>query len=1085
MKKFLFTVVSALIVSFAAIAQVAPQRVDMRNVKVLPKSIGIESPTHFQTGLVTEKLTNECLFDANDGHANAFAFCIFDYRFKTNALVNFTTDAPADYEMQKNYEQVQSKSIGFFCSTFVGDKIFAYCYRYYGPGALVPLSLGFIDPKTGEYELAYDLPQGYDQVLSDMSYDPETNMIFANRINYDQDWNPTGTTIIAIDPNDPSYKFQELCTVPEELYTLACDRGQVYGIATIKSLSGKGNKNCYLVKMDAKQLLAQNPVVEEINKTKGLGLKIAYAQTMEFDKVNHRLWWMAQSEDDQSFFTEINTEKGTMENKTPYNMTAQFVSLAMPYQKVAGNAPSYVRDLKANVGAEGASSLELSWTNPSKDFNLDELKSLDKVQIWCDGYLIEEVTPTGIGQAQTYTHEGIKSGKHIYKVVPVNANGEGAYKELKQFVGHDVPAKVSNLKLVADGCKGTLTWDAPTVGVNGGWIDASTLKYDVFRFPDNKQVASDLTECQFIDEVTETQGYYYEVTAKNADGKGASATSNIVSYGPVATIPYFTPFNTETEFNKWTVIDANNDLFTWKFNKTNNVPASDRAVGPSDDYLISPELMFEEGKKYQVRLTYWTTNWVDANRNPINQKMEICYAPEATAEALKAGAIRDLGEFHTASETFLFAKQVFTVKGGKGFVAFHDYSDPDRGNIFLKDVCIREYSATDLSITDFKGSMTVVQGNKENFGVEVMNEGSARVENYTVDLIDATGKVLASAKGIAVDPEQKQIVTIEWTPETIGETHVTARVNLEGDTYAADNTWADLMDVTVSPSGSAQWLTLNTDDHYVDEIGNMYNFGNDYPFNFGKAYSFAECIYLDKEITKKNISITGIQFMFDGMSEGDYKFNVRVSAIGTEKNYFGWNEEDLMVESIDPEDPDWMKLYEGEVAFGGTEKGQRMVLNFETPYYYEGGNLCFKYEKLWSDDYFDGSNGSPAFYYHDMYNDGENERQRTCKTNSNNSEYVDPDRIGTMYFIPFTMIAYEDGNINGIMGVSQEGLNFDLFGGKLTMSQVCDNITVYNMAGQVVAEGHNVKSVNVAGNGIYVIKATAGNKSISTKVSVN
>ena len=1091
MKKLIFTAAAALTMTFAANAQVGdmPMRIDRQHMQVMPRAFGETSPKHIQTGLVTKGISNDCLFDAADGHANAFAFCIFDYRFKTNALVNFTTDKPLDYEMQKDYQKIPGESYGFFSSTFVGDKIFAYCYKFYGPGMLIPSSLGYIDPKTGEYTAEVEMPTGYTRTLDDMSYDPETNKVFAHSINLDQTNKHTeSTSLLMIDMNDSKKAIKELAVIKDvEIYTSSVDRGYMYCIVADRNLANTANKNCHLIRISLESLMKGEPVIEELNKKQGLGIEIGYSQTMEFDKNTHRLWWIAGDMNGKGYFVEIDPEQGKTISKTEYSANCQFVSLAMPYQKVSKEAPSYITEFNCKAAEKGEGKVSLSWKNPSVNWNLDAVSSLSDVKIYRDGELIKTVAATGAGQAQSFEDTNVASGNHIYKVLVSNAAGDGLYKDVRLFVGRDVPAKVSNLKLTAEDCNATLTWEAPTVGKNGGWIDAASLKYDVVRMPDNKVIATDITETKITDTVTEAAGYSYKVTVKNADGTGEEAVSNIVSFGPSTSIPFFSAMNTKAEFDKWTIIDNNNDMTSWQF--TNNTANYERAEGAADDYLVSPKLTFEDGKLYEIRFTYWTMNWVDFNQNPIMEKMDISYAQDPTVENLKNGVIQDLGEFHTPSETFLHTKQVFSAKPGAGYLAFHAKSDADRSIIYIKDICIREYSATDLSVTDLKGSATVVEGTEEVFGVEVTNEGSQTVSEYTIDLINSeTGEVFASEKGAKVDSQSKVIVPVKWTPAKSGEFKLTARVNLEGDTYTADNTWTEPLNVKVSPAGSDKWMTVNKDDAYYDAQGNLINMGEQIPFPFYMNYGMTQCIYLDKELQKKNISITGVQFIYDGRSEKTFTKPVKIYAQGTEWNSFPWNSQEIRVDFIDYDDPDWMLLYDGKVSFSGNEKNQRMVINFTEPYQYDGGNICFMYEKLVDEEEDDLPKMAEvcAFHYHDMYEDGEDLRQRTAKYSDKFNEYVIPDKVGTMSWIPFTMFAYNDGSESGILGVTADGLNFDLCGGKLTMSQVCDNITVYNMAGQVVAEANNTNTVSLgAAKGVFVIKATAGKKSVNCKVSMN
>ena len=1085
MRKFLFTVASAFM-SFAAMAQhtVAPQsqRVNMMPGMEKPASEMMAAPSIMKSDQVSY-LTKDCLFDTTDGEANAYSFMVFDYRLRTPSVVHFTTNDPLNYAMMVDYAQVPGQSIGVWAATFYGDKILAYCYKVWGQGFWLPYAWVTIDPKTGKYELLEKLPDAFPTVLSGMTYDPESKLAYAIEEVYEEG-KLTGTNVYSIDPAASKLELKKIAFLKQrQLFTLSADKGYLYGISPVFGLDNATIKNSYLVKISISELLKGNVEIEEINKSEGLGLAINWAQAMDFDNVNHRLWWAAQTKDD-SYFCEINTETGKLISKKKYDYTAQAVGLSIPHQYVNATAPSYVRNLKAKAAEEGVSTVTFSWTNPEVDFNLDPLKSLKSIKIIRDGEVVSTISATGAGKAQTYDDTNVPSGNHIYKIQTVNENGDGAYKEVQVFVGHDLPAGVTDIKVAAEGCKATITWKAPVKGVDGGWIDQTSLKYDVVRFPGNVKVASDITECTANDEVSESEGYYYEITSKNADGVGATVKSDITVFGPVQDIPFFTSLSTEEEFNRWSVIDNNNDLISWKFNKTGNVTCYERAVGPADDYLVTPAINFEAGKKYQVRFKYWTINWVEpSDGTPIYDKMDIYYAQEPTAAAFqKEGSIMDLGKFHTPSETYLYAKQVFTAQPGEGYVAFRAYSDADRSIIYLQDVCIREYSATDLSVTDLKGSIAAVQGTKSSYGVEVMNEGSAKVSNYTVELINkATGEVLASTEGVEINPEEKKIITIDWTPAEEGDFQVTARVNLAGDTYEADNTWNQPIEVTVSPSGSANWLSLNDDDSYDDEQGNWYNKGNDLPFNCSTGYSMAQCIYLDKELTKKNITITGIQFIYDGVAEGNFEKDVKISAMSADKDFFGWSSEDLMVESYDYEDENWITLYEGKMKFGGVAKNQKMSFDFSTYYYYTGGNLVFMYEKLWDENFEDVK--APVFHYHDIYDDGEDLRQRTCKFSNKYTDYPDPDKVGTFSFSPFTMLQYLDGDQSGIMGVTGEGLSFDIFGGKISMSEVCDSIVVYDIDGKVLAEAHNTNTVSVA-DGICIIKATAGNKTVNCKVTV-
>ena len=81
-------------------------------------------------------------------------------------------------------------------------------------------------------------------------------------------------------------------------------------------------------------------------------------------------------------------------------------------------APMLPTDLTADVTAD-KSSVVFTWKNPSKN-NIDEdITALSKVEIYCDGTLVETLT-TGInpGEVSSYTHTPAETGSHKYKAVP-------------------------------------------------------------------------------------------------------------------------------------------------------------------------------------------------------------------------------------------------------------------------------------------------------------------------------------------------------------------------------------------------------------------------------------------------------------------------------------------------------------------------------------------------------------------------------------------------------------------------------------------------------------------------------------------
>ena len=268
------------------------------------------------------------------------------------------------------------------------------------------------------------------------------------------------------------------------------------------------------------------------------------------------------------------------------------------------------------------------------------------------------------------------------------------------------------------------------------------MKYNVVRMPDNKVVVEGTTSLRATDAVSVKKGYSYVVTAVNKKGVGASATSKTMSFGPEDSVPFTSPLTTQDDFDRWVTADKNNDGNTWTFYKPTQTTTYDRCDQNADDWLYTPALKFEKCKTYQVRYTYSSANWVTPDKHEqVMEQMKVWFC----AEPIVTGAaklIKETGEFHTASNIFLYGKDKFqTETTGSARIAFQACSEANDGQIYLKDVSIREYSTKDLSVQALTGSQLVNSQSQQTFTVDVRNEGSAMVSDYRVLLLNADANV--------------------------------------------------------------------------------------------------------------------------------------------------------------------------------------------------------------------------------------------------------------------------------------------------------------------------------------------------------
>lgn len=995
------------------------------------------------------------IYDVQDGEADIFGQLRYEKNVKGTGLVKLNTANPNGYQWVRDYGYQAGVTPITTAGTYVGSEYYAYETTLYA-NTLMPRAISVVDVNTGEYTAKREIVNSTTEaplILDEMTYDPKTNRIFG--LHYDTSANKS--YIYEIDRK--TLDIALVATVDKVLfYTLAADNGSLYAVR-------KGGMKSYLSKID----------ISSINKTtktceyKDLGNTNVYlgdySQTMEFDKTTHRLWWMAQTSDGNAYLVELNPQTGAQIKKEFIDNEMQLLGMGIPYQYVADGAPSYPRAFKATADAKGALSAQLSWTTPSVSYLGAKLSALTGTKVYRNDQLVYTSTETTQGKSVAWIDRPSTDGYYIYKVVPYNAAGDGVYKEFAAYVGEDLPGAPQNVTLTTHGGNAEITWAAPAEGKHGGYFDNASVKYNVVRMPDNKVVVEGTTSLRATDAVSVQKGYSYIVTAVNKKGVGASATSKTMSFGPEDSVPFTSPLTTQDDFDRWVTADKNNDGNTWTFYKPTQTTTYDRCDQNADDWLYTPALKFEKGKTYQVRYTYSSANWVTPDKHEqVMEQMKVWFCAEPIATGA-AKLIKETGEFHTASNIFLYGKDNFqTETTGSARIAFQACSEANHGQIYLKDVSIREYSTKDLSVQALTGSQLVNSQSQQTFTVDVRNEGSATVSDYRVLLLNAdNNEVLGEAKGKAVAKDETVEVAVDWVPGAEGTINVVAKVELAGDTYPADNVLATPMEVKISAADADKWLTLNTDNSR----------GWRFPFFMLDPYSQCQALFLEKEMQKKGIEITGMRFLYNGKNAEAYTFPARIGIKKTTRT-------DMLDEdggnAMFDEDG-FTTVFDGNITIQGNANDLELVVNLDKPYKYEGGNVIMKFECPLGTQYIKDSTKHPDWHMMEM--DG-NPHIAYC------SGEDDGENVWGELLMPFISIAYKDNGAAGIFAIGGDKNGVTRSGNSLLFDECADEARLYSATGALVASAQRANALSVAGlaKGVYVLNLVKEGKVQSLKVII-
>ena len=244
----------------------------------------------------------------------------------------------------------------------------------------------------------------------------------------------------------------------------------------------------------------------------------------------------------------------------------------------AGIKPGNCTNLRAETGDLGNPPATIYFTTPSVDDQGRELTvPLTKIEVrraigWGDKTLVYTLDNPEPGVEYSWVDNSVESGtKYNYGIRACTEYGESYDSSVSVLLGVDSPGRIENLEVakVDEGVK--ITWDQPSMGNNGGYVDWSKVVYIVTRFnADNTSeiLANDLKVCEYVDSLAgiDTQcKIQYSVQAVDEDGNGAYAvTSSQIVVGPAAQLPYEEYFHTAGQYGWGRYADNLWDMNGWQ-----------------------------------------------------------------------------------------------------------------------------------------------------------------------------------------------------------------------------------------------------------------------------------------------------------------------------------------------------------------------------------------------------------------------------------------------------------------------------------------------------------------------------------------
>lgn len=461
----------------------------------------------------------------------------------------------------------------------------------------------------------------------------------------------------------PNKTRTTIATIDKPLYGLCIDKaGQMYAV------DGDGN----LVKVDK-----ANGDISVVGPT---GIKPKYMQAAVVDTYTNKMYWNAITSK-ETWLCEVNLSTGATTKLTQLTDENEFSVLRVLPPAATDKAPAPITNLKAEF-VDANTTGTISFTMPTETFDGTPLTNELTYQVSnADGKLLEGMASPGEQVSQQIT---AAQGEQTFTVVAINDEGNSPAEAIQQYVGYDTPKAPAEVKLSIDeNGEATLSWQAPTEGIHGGYIDTQDLTYSIFRQPEEEKIVSGVTATQWTEILEQgyASAYKYSVTADNHGLESEAAISNPAVYGDGLVIPWSCTFDDASSLDLFTVIDANNDGHTWTWTKYHDGAAYYiySKTNDADDWLLSPPLALEANKSYIVKFD----NEVLKAKYP--EKMELRYGQGRNTETYEV--VMPVTTF-TNDE---YATNSFTIRpqqDGDYHLAFHIVSDAYEGSMSIDNLMI-------------------------------------------------------------------------------------------------------------------------------------------------------------------------------------------------------------------------------------------------------------------------------------------------------------------------------------------------------------------------------------------------------------
>lgn len=507
-------------------------------------------------------------------------------------------------------------------------------------------------------------------------------------------------------------------------------------------------------------------------------------------------------------------------------------------------APGTATEAAVTPGENGALTATVAFKAPALDKDGGQLSALDRIDVFRNdlGTAVHTVEPPVPGETYTFEDELPAHGEYTYSIIASNQGGESEPVTQTAYIGADAPVAVGSLRLQAKEYHVDLTWEAPTEGTHGGFVDAANLVYTVLD-KDGVMVAENLNTTSFSHDVQFAEDRQqdmvgYTVYAINAGVEGEKATTAQVATGK----PYDAPLN-ESFFMGYI------SYYPWYSEKTGT---GEEAYWNIRTYGYSPhaDAQDEDAGMMTFRSMVAPKGTTERFYSPIfsvkdlvNPAMSfyIYHTADETdedqliVEVSAAGSeFKAIGTYRlgdgTTEEWVLHELPLSEYVGCDSLVIAFKGVSAEGHNIHMDNVSIFD-DCTDLEMTGIDTEITSVDPNKEfTVNAHLRNKGTSDVTNFKVNLYrnetlvqTADNQTLATGEEMTVPFTVKEAMTaigenISYYAEIVSDADQVTNNNVSGQLTieVAKPRFPTVSGLTGESGKEGITLTWNAADNYLN-----------------------------------------------------------------------------------------------------------------------------------------------------------------------------------------------------------------------------------------------------------------------------